>query len=122
MKTYFEINDTTFLKKAESEYNLAKKYPNQYEDYVNDLSETLGLKGKSKFNTKRLPKFWTGKLNLKPKVIMFGLNPGLGKYSKKWPEEKELKKSWNDYRKERGKYFIGFGIKWIAYQWLFSGS
>lgn len=101
MKTYFQINNTTFLEKAKSEYSLAVKNPKQFENYVNDLSNTLGLKGKSKFNAKRIPKFWAGRLNSKPKIIMFGLNPGQGKDPKKWPNEKKLRKSWEYYKKTR---------------------
>jgi len=106
MKTYYPINESTFLEKAKSEYHLAVNDPDKFKNYVNDLSVSLGLKGRSEFNTKLLPKFWAGRLNSKPKIIMFGLNPGLKKDPKKWRDEKKQKKSWKLYQKAREQGFL----------------
>lgn len=103
MKTYFRINDSSFLKEAKAEFKLAVRDPKRYEAHVSNLSAYLKLKGKNKFNGKRLPKFWTGRLDSKPRVIIFGLNPG----QKSKVTSNDIKiTSWSNYIKIRNRYFL----------------
>lgn len=94
------------MEKARKEYEFAVKNPKGYQDHVNKISDKLKLKGASRFDTKSLPKFWGGRLDSNPKVIWFGLNPGLKKDPEKRFNDEELKKNWVTYKKKREENFI----------------
>jgi len=111
MKPYFIFNELSFLEKAELEFEFAVKNPIDYEKHVNIISDKLKLKGKSRFNSKKLPKFWGGRLNNKPKVVLFGLNPGLKKDPKKQPSDKNLRSDWKTYKRSREENFLDFKEK-----------
>jgi len=99
-----------FLKKAKREYKRAVKHPKKYKKMLNNLSDDLNLKKKSRFKTKYIPKFWSGQLNKKGQIILFGLNPGSSK-SMRFSSEKQLKKSWHDYKKLRDDNFLKMATK-----------
>lgn len=111
METYYRLTNSDFLKDAKLDYKnwqrAKKTKSNEYRKYVNQVSSALGLKGKSRFNTKRSPKFWTGKRK-NPRMIIIAYNPGLGKTSRNpmvRMEEKKVSKNWKTYKKSRDNSF-----------------
>ncbi len=92
-----------YLENSKREYTFYKKHPKEYEKRMNDISDLFNLKKSSRFKTDRIPKFWTGQLNNKEKIIFFGLNPGTR--SKTAFSDKAEEKSWKTYKKTREKFF-----------------
>jgi len=98
-----------YLKKSRREYRLAIRRPKKYQKKLEDLSDYLNLKKSSRFKTDLIPKYWSGQLNNKGNIILFGLNPGLS--SKAQFSDRELKKSWKAYKKLREDNFLGMETK-----------
>ena len=92
-----------YLRNSKREYGFYKKHPKKYEKRIDDISDLFNLKKLSRFNTNRIPKFWTGQLSDDKKIIFFGLNPGARSKSA-FPDKSE-KKSWKTYIKTRKNYF-----------------